>query len=180
MALRNSASTIVFLMLGGLLATVSLTPADDDKHHKRQNHSSDETLRAVSQPVYQTECGGCHQAYQPDLLPSGSWSRLLDGLDQHFGETVQVEPKSLETIRTYLTQNAADRSHAELARKIMHSLHGQIPLRISDVPYIHKEHHDLAPDVYRRASIGSPGNCVACHRGAENGDYDDDDVVIPE
>ena len=40
--------------------------------------------RAVP-PAYTQECGSCHLAYPPGLLPALSWQRLMGGLDRHFG-----------------------------------------------------------------------------------------------
>jgi hypothetical protein len=31
----------------------------------------------------------------------------------------------------------------------------QAPIGITDIPYIHKKHHDLNPDIFKRKSIGS-------------------------
>jgi len=42
-----------------------------------------------------------------------------------------------------------------------------------------EKHHDLDPTILDRPSIGSLGNCIACHTSADQGDYDDDYVVIP-
>ena len=62
----------------------------------------------------------------------------------------------------------------------MRCLGGQVPIRITDIPYIRKKHHELDPAIFKRKSIGSLSNCIACHTTAENGIYDDDDVKIPE
>jgi len=47
-------------------------------------------------------CGGCHFAYQPELLPSGSWDKILAGLDDHYGEVIEIDPKSKKDIVQYL------------------------------------------------------------------------------
>jgi hypothetical protein len=79
----------------------------------------------------------------------------------------------------YLNRNAADQSSAERAVKITRSLNNQTPVRITQVPYIQRKHHEIDPEVLKRESIGSLSNCEACHKTAESGTYDDDDVVIP-
>ena len=53
-------------------------------------------------------------------------------------------------------------------------------MRITDIPYIRREHHELDPAVFKRVSIGSLANCIACHITAEKGIYDDDNVKIPK
>ena len=54
------------------------------------------------------------------------------------------------------------------------------PMRITDIPYIRRKHHELDSAVFNRESIGSSANCTACHITAEKGIYDDDDVKIPK
>jgi hypothetical protein len=65
-------------------------------------------------------------------------------------------------------------------RQIMRSLGNQVPLRITDIAYIRKKHHEISPNVLKRESIGSLSNCFACHTTAENGIYEDDNVNIPK
>jgi len=55
-----------------------------------------------------------------------------------------------------------------------------VPMRIIDIPYIRREHHELDPALFKRESIGSMANCAACHLTAEKGIYDDHDVKIPK
>ena len=117
---------------------------------------------------------------QPALLPSGSWGKILSGLEDHNGESVDIEDGDLKIIREYLQNNAADHSSTKRARKIMRSLDGQIPERITEVPYIRHKHHEVQKEVFERESIGSPANCTACHPTAEAGIYEDDYVEIPE
>jgi len=84
-----------------------------------------------------------------------------------------------ENISDYLTTNGAENSSAEQSVKIMRCLGDQVPIRITNIPYIRKKHHELDPAVFKRESIGSLANCTACHITAEKGIYDDDAVKIP-
>lgn len=137
-------------------------------------------LSPVSNPVYKEQCGACHFAYQPELLPSGSWRRILGKLDDHFGEVLPLAPEMVDEITAYLQANAAEQSGSKRAGKIVASLQGATPLRITEVPYILHKHRGISKDVLRRPSIGSLSNCIACHRTAANGFYDDDSVSIPK
>jgi len=158
---------------------------DDDDHHtdnpKNSKHSREPYLNPVSNPTYKEQCGACHFAYQPELLPSGSWEKILARLDDHFGEEVDLDLDSKKIIAEYLKANSAEYSSAKRAVKIMRSLRGQTPMRITDVPYIREKHQDddIPADAFTRKSVGSMSNCIACHTTAENGIYDDDHVVIP-
>jgi len=185
--------TSYFLLL---LLPFSIAIADDDYHNddkkwykKIFDHDDDddddekdknEYLTPVSNETFKKECGACHFAYQPGLLPSGSWKKILNKLPSHFGDEVSLDHESKKIIDEYLQTNAAENSSAKRARKIIRSLNGQTPLRITETPYIREKHHDLDASVFSRQSIGSPSNCIACHPTAEQGNYDDDFVKIPK
>ena len=146
---------------------------DDEKHEKKY-------LTPVNNETFKQECGACHFAYQPGLLPAGSWKKILSNLPSHFGEEVTVEKEQKNIIGAYLQKNAAENSSAKRARKILKSLRGQTPLRITETPYIQEKHHELNSSVFSRQSVGSRSNCSACHPKAEQGNYDDDFVNIPK
>jgi cytochrome c551/c552 len=155
---------------------------DNDDDRKYSKHYSKRYLNPVNNPTYREECGACHFAYQPELLPSGSWEKILAGLADHNGEEIEIDQESKKIISEYLKANSAEYSSAKRAVKIMKSLRGQTPMRITDVPYIRHKHEDddIPADAFTRKSVGSMSNCVACHTTAENGIYDDDHVVIPK
>lgn len=146
------------------------------------NHGGERCLRPVDNQTYKEQCGGCHFAYQPALLPSGSWRKIMAKLDDHFDEDVTLDGEDKKIIFQYLTENAAEHSRSRRAVKIMRSLGDRTPMRITDIPYIRHEHEsdDIPPGVYKRKSVGSFSNCAACHTTAEEGDYDDDNVRIPK
>ena len=162
---------------------------DDEENHKRRkrnrerhrdNKHDGSYLKPVNNMTYKEECGGCHFAYQPELLPSASWMKILRNLDDHFGESIELDEDSKRVISDYLKSNSAEYSSAKRAVKIMRSLGNQVPLRITDVPYIREKHHEISPNVLKRESIGSLSNCIACHTTAEKGIYEDDHVKIPK
>jgi len=119
---------------------------DDDDHQdehrkrKRQRHRDDEHhhsfIKPVSNSVYKEQCGACHFAYQPELLPAASWNKILANLEDHFGESIELENDSQKIIIDYLVANSAEHSSAKRAVKIMRSLGSQVPRRITDIPYI--------------------------------------------
>ena len=178
----------IFLLLGS--GALDITFADDHDHKDKQRHEKRETkhyehhdkrdLATVNNPIYAENCGACHFAYQPGLLPLRSWDNILEGLTDHFGEAVELDPASMKTIAEYLKLHAADHSSEKLSSKIMKNIGNQPPLRITQVPYIQREHHEIPPGVFERPSIGSFSNCIACHTTAEKGIYDDDSVTIPK
>ena len=182
---------IVFLLIfllpvgGGLCTAIANNDRHREKHRyqkRERRHSQDNgkrNLPIVSDIAYSENCGACHFAYQPGLLPTGSWEKILAGLSDHFGESIELDSESAKTISAYLKANSANYSSGKLSVKIMKSMGNQAPLRITEVPYIRRKHHDIRKNVLDRESIGSLSNCAACHITAEEGIYDDDSVVIP-
>jgi hypothetical protein len=156
---------------------------DDDDHHsgrKDSKHHNERYLNPVDNGAYTEACGACHFPYQPALLPSGSWKKILAGVEDHFGEMLDIDPEFKKVIAEYLEANAAEHSSAKRSVKIMRSIRSRTPLRITEIPYIQRKHHEISADVLKRKSIGSLSNCSACHTTAEKGIYDDDNVVIPK
>lgn len=139
-------------------------------------------IAPVKDDTYIEECGSCHFPYQPGLLPAASWKKLLDAkaLEDHFGENAELGNEMRMRLLTFLEQNAADQSYYKRSRKIMASLHGQAPLRITQVPYIQDKHEELEDKhVKNNPDVRSLSYCDACHREIEQGRYDDDTVKIP-
>jgi hypothetical protein len=165
--------------------------ADHDEHKERNRyqkghgnsseHDGKRHLKPVDNPTFKEICGDCHFAYQPELLPSSSWEKIIAGLSDHHGEEIDLDQESKKIIAEYLKANSAEYSSAKPAVKIMRSLKGKTPMRITDVPYIRHKHEDddIPADAFTRKSVGSMSNCIACHTTADNGIYDDDHVVIP-
>jgi len=44
----------------------------------------------VSDAVTREECGSCHLAFAPSMLPASSWKRMLAGLNRHFGTDASI------------------------------------------------------------------------------------------
>jgi len=153
---------------------------DDSDDHDRDDHDRDDHLKPVTNQTYKETCGECHFAYQPELLPSASWLKIMNQLDDHFGEEIEAEPDTIKTVSDYMKTNGAEASSADMPVKIMRSLGSRAPIRITEIPYIRRKHHKLDPAVFKRESVGSLANCPACHTSAEKGIYDDDDVKVPK
>lgn len=107
---------------------------------------------ASNNPAYEETCGACHRPYSAELLPSGSWERILSDLENHFGQEVEMDQSRKEAITTYLIENSADKSSGRLGSRIMRSLGGETPARITQVPYIRYRHRRISAD------------CSGCHK----------------
>ena len=117
-------------------------------------------------------CGSCHMAYQPSMLPAGSWRLIMNGLDDHFDEKIALKPDLYKSISHYHVINAGDSTAAGLAGQIaLIGLRPNInPLRITDTPYFKQEHNFLENRILDDW-VGSAANCPVCHVGAWVGDY---------
>lgn len=164
------------LVAVGLLAVAGLVFGDEDR---------DEGYRRIINPPpfaeYKTECGSCHMAYPPSLLPARSWDALMSGLDNHFGDNAELAADSAARIRDYLVDNAADRSDARRAFAFASSVpRDQAPLRITETRYFLRKHDEVPTRLVQgNPKVGSFSNCQACHRHAEAGSFDEHTVNIP-
>lgn len=159
-------------------ASVVLLPwpdarADSDRRASR--------LAAPTHAVFEAECGACHLAYPPGLLPATSWTRIMAGLEQHFGESATLAPAVVADIRAYLVAHAADVQGMEWRRgeDADRAVQGA-PLRITETAWFAHEHDEITATIWRRPAIGSLANCGACHRDAATRGFDEHRIRIPE
>ena len=140
-------------------------------------------VKPVDNYTYQKECSDCHYAYPPGLLPSKSWEKLLteEALSDHFGDDASLDADALLEIRGYALENAADRSYYKRSRKIALATESvEAPLRITDVRYIKRKHHDIPEKMIKgNKDVKSLSQCNACHTKAKEGVFDNDTVKIP-
>jgi hypothetical protein len=53
------------------------------------------------------------------------------------------------------------------------------PLSILKTPYIRRKHSDIPQRLIAQPEVGTLSNCEACHKKASKGNYDDDEIRIP-
>ena len=132
--------------------------------------------------TYINECGSCHTAYAPGLLPVRSWRKMMGELGNHFGEDASLEePQRLEILKN-LELLAADGSQANMR---MRRINGAIapsaaPQRVSETGYFKYMHDEVPAYIWKRKKIGSLANCIACHTRANEGRYGEREVRIPQ
>lgn len=124
---------------------------------------------AATSPNYRAECGSCHVAYPPALLPAGSWQGILNGLGKHFGTDASVDAKPLAELRAFLDSNAGRDRRASA---------GTPGLRITETDWFRREHREVPMATWKGAAVKSPANCAACHTGAESGDYSERGIRV--
>jgi hypothetical protein len=157
--------------------------AEDNFWSRLVNFSRQQEVQPVSNKTYADECGSCHYAYPPGLLPGKSWAKLLDdkALNDHFGENASLDKETLKIISDYAMENAAEKSWYKRSRKIALATEaGEAPLRITEVRYVRRKHHDIPAKMIKgNKDVKSLSYCNACHTKADKGIFDSDTVAIP-
>lgn len=179
-------TTLHQLLATLLIAATSASPAladDDYKGNKREGTSSKSgrDVAAINNDLYAKECGSCHFAYQPGLLPARSWNKIMESLDKHFGESAELPAADKAAISEYLAANAAEHSSTRRSQKILDSLDSSsAPLRITEVPYIQRKHREVPSSAFKKTGgVKSLSDCKACHTRAETGSYSEHEIKIP-
>ena len=131
--------------------------------------------------TWRAECGSCHLAYHPILLPARSWKTLMDRQDDHFGEALGLDATVTAEILKFLQDNSAETGLTEAARKINRSIpKDSTPLRVTETGYWVEKHQRIADGVWRNPKVGSKANCGACHLDAEQGTFEDAAMRLPK
>jgi cytochrome c553 len=137
-------------------------------------------LPAVSNAKWKAECSSCHMLYHPGLLPERSWQKMMAGLDKHFGESATLDAPTRAEIEQFLVANSADKQDGRRSQRIVQSIPASAaPLRISETDYFIARHDEVSPSTFKRKSIGSAANCIACHKNADKGNFSESQIKIP-
>lgn len=171
-------------VLGAALAAALFTGiawSDDDYRKFKKGLRGALEVAKADNPAYVKECGSCHFAYQPGLLPSKSWEMLMAGLADHFGDNAELAPDDQKNLAAYLTANSADKANQKAAVKTMKSIKGgQPPLRITQTPYFVHEHREIPQKLYKdNPKVKSLSHCNRCHVNAGEGSFNEHEVNIP-
>ena len=134
--------------------------------------NADGPLMSTVPAIVKQECAACHIVYPPQFLPKQSWVNILNNLDKHFGTDASLDAKTVKNVSDWIMQDAGTYKRVK-----------KLPTddRLTTSVWFHQKHDkDVAPEVWKRASIKSPANCIACHSGADTGDYSERGIRIPK
>jgi len=134
---------------------------------------------AALDPVYVAECGACHTAYHPSLLPRAAWTGIMGGLDAHFGEDASLPVETVASLTTYLTQNAAE-AFDTMAANRLRIVDPANPFRITATPFWKRRHAEIPAAVFASKAVGSRGQCTSCHADAARGLFHPSAIAIPQ
>jgi hypothetical protein len=157
---------------------------DDDADEDEGAEATPSLLHGGMAPpnnaLYKSECGACHLAYPPSLLPAEAWGRVMGSLGQHYGDDASLEAGPAREIAAYLEAHAADRSPGLRPGAFAAPLSADRAPRITQTHYFRRLHSEVsAQSVEANPKVRSFSACQACHQGAERGRFDDDEVRIP-
>ncbi|NOS35145.1 MAG: cytochrome C [Deltaproteobacteria bacterium] len=181
------------LCITGLMTATAIIADDDDddygeryehrdRHEKRKGEyrQTRKFLPPVDNALYKEECASCHFLYLPGLLPAKAWENIINDSEDHFGEDLALDEATSADLIAYLKANGAETTGAKRSIKIMRSLGSTVPESITTTPYIIQKHRGIKAKVFKREAIGTLSNCIACHRTADRGIFEEDDITIPK
>ena len=169
---------VTSIIVTATVLTIPVVFSDDDRREYKQKSIG---VAAISSPLYKEECGSCHMAFPPGLLPARSWQKMMAGLEDHFGDNAEISAENHQAISEFLVNNSADDSSYRRSQKIANSINKEdAPIRITETPYFKHEHNEIPARLIKgNEQVKSLSNCNACHSKAEQGLFDEDSINIP-
>ncbi len=158
-------TTLLLIFGGALLTAMSYLPAAGIPH-------------TALDPQYRTQCGDCHIAFHPSLLPAKSWRDLMASLGDHFGEDASLDGKQAAAIGVYLAAHSSERYDTKAANRFR-TIDPDAPMRITETPFWRRKHRGITEDVFRSRAVAARSACVACHGDAETGLFADAAIALP-
>lgn len=164
----------VSLIIVALFLPASLSIQAQQINYPGDRYGYDNTTPRVfiSDDVYIEECGSCHMAYPPELLPKESWKRIMLGLEDHFGENAELDGETFAHINQYLQINSLQNDHPtiETVSSWFKSLPKNASLRITELPGFLEHHKDPIRRLGEGGDVeGFLSPCEDCHKEAASG-----------
>lgn len=153
--MKHAITPFVLLLAGGALS--ASVQADSDRSMVRPS------------PEYVAECGSCHVAFPPGLLPASDWQKIVSGLERHFGSDASLDDKTRGRLTDMLTRHAATRGKYKAGAD----------LRMTTTDWFVREHREVPARTWKEPAVKSAANCAACHRLAAQGDYAERNIQLP-
>jgi hypothetical protein len=120
-------------------------------------------------PQWQHECGSCHLAFHPSLLPARSWQAML-GEQDHFGEDLALDAEVVASLSSYASAHSAEHAETPTAWKIAsRTPASSTPRSITETPYWKRRHAGVTDADWRRIK---KVDCGGCHLDADLGTFE--------
>lgn len=121
-------------------------------------------------PEYVQECGACHLAYPPRLLPAASWQRQMQRLQSHYGSDASLDAVLTQKLSVWLQAEAGTGKRAR----------EQPPEdRITRAAWFVREHDVVPATTWKLPAVKSAAQCSACHTRADQGDFSERHIRLP-
>jgi cytochrome b len=165
-ARRGVAIAIALAALLFSTGYIALWSPHDVERREREEGAARTVLKSG---LWHKECGSCHLAYAPSMLPIASWQRMLDEQEKHFGEDLGI---SAATSARLIEHAKATPAPSWGAWKLASSVPaGQAPLEVSGTPFWKAVHASLPETAFRPPLSAGKHECEACHRDAASGKF---------
>jgi hypothetical protein len=157
----------LIIVLLGFCSLIVFADSDGNNLFKSWYGGKKTGVSVVKFQPYNEVCGSCHFAYQPGLLPSVSWEKLMSDTNMHFGKDLKLSAVALRTMTRYLLDNSAGRVNDEISDNILKTLkYDPVVIQVTATPYFIDRHKHL--DEKSREDLVQ---CDHCHQGAAQGKF---------
>ncbi len=170
---KNFFRCLLFVVLV-ICGTMSVAQAGNGRHYCI-NYGNTVWMAEVN-AKFLLECGTCHIAYPPGMLPTDSWRKIMAGLETHFGLDASLTAEENEEITAFLVDNSSEYWGAEPV-----PLGNTDSMRITKTDWFQRKHNSyvVSPDIWENPAVKHPANCAACHRQAKCGDFGEQNRRVP-
>ena len=129
----------------------------------------------VLNPAYVKECGACHTPHHPSLAPAATWTRIIAGLNNHFGDNAELEHSTM--LLDYLVEQRRDwdTNAANRLRVADRRTHCASPKPQAGSASPASRHRSI-----RLQKVAGKLNCAACHADAASGRFHPRSIAIPK
>jgi cytochrome b len=163
----SRAATGVALIAAVAAIEIAYVAAWSPRDHERRMREEAAAKATLKTQAWFKECGSCHLAYSPAMLPFASWQRTLDEQEKHFGEDLGL---GAEAVRTLLEHAKATPAPSWAAWKLAASVpKGEAPLEVSVTPFWREAHSSLHDSDFKPPRSAGRHDCEACHQDAASG-----------
>lgn len=99
------------------------------------------------------ECGECHYYYSEKFMPAYSWKRIMDTLDNHFGEDASLDEATAQRILSHLSQGQSTATPPHIKH---------VPIRVTNMTWWRRAHGTKFIEKAAQDKI-TLSNCANCH-----------------
>jgi hypothetical protein len=170
---RKAAGKLLWFPSLALSLVVSVSGQEIRYPGDRSNYDNKMPPVFETDPVYIEECASCHLGYAPGLLPEKSWQKILQGLEDHFGENAELDSESVNHLADYLEKNSLEYEKSDRIAKFKKNLPSDPPIRITELPAFIVEHQPAVRQIgLEEVEDGFFSPCEDCHKQGASGFFD--------